>query len=225
MGKTAVSSSSPLKNVSQPLVFNEGEGEKVSDASNFGNQGEIHNAEWVEGEFGEALGFNGANSYVLVPNSPELNMTTQFTAEAWVNPYQLSLSMIFQKKRIGGGDGEMEYSIMANGVGTAYGDGLSANIQATNINFGANLELNEWQHVAMVYDSGTATTYINGEVVGEAAAPGEIKIKDGDLVIGLHVMVNATPETGAHCHFNGIVDGLADRILAHRPWWQEEPWV
>ena len=69
--------------------------------------------------------------------------------------------------------------------------------------------MNEWQHVAMVYDSGTVTTYINGEVAGEATAPGEIKIKDGDLVIGLHVVVNATPETGGHCHFNGIVDEFA----------------
>ena len=69
------------------LPFDEDQGETVFDTSDFGNDGEIHNTEWVEGKFGGALKFNGTDSYVLVPYSPCLDMTTQFTAEAWVQPF------------------------------------------------------------------------------------------------------------------------------------------
>ena len=121
-------------------------------------------------------------------------------------PFQLPLSMIFQKKVEGGGDGEMEYSIMANGAGTAYGDGLSTNIQGQNVNFEANLEVEEWQHVAMVYDAGTVKAYIDGELVSEKGGPAKIQKKGGDVVLGLHVTVNNNPDTGGHCRFNGIID-------------------
>jgi len=64
--------------------FNEGEGEKVSNELGSGNNGTAHDTKWVDGKYGKALQFNGQSSYVLVPNFSPLNMTTQFTVEAWV---------------------------------------------------------------------------------------------------------------------------------------------
>ena len=41
-------------------LFDEGRGDKVSDASGNGNDGEfVNNPEWVEGKFGDALDFDG----------------------------------------------------------------------------------------------------------------------------------------------------------------------
>lgn len=184
--------------------FNEGEGEEVSNELGSGNNGTVHDTKWVDGKYGKALQFNGQTSYVLVPSFSSLNMTTQFTVEAWVNPVQLPESTIFQKKEIGQADGAMEYSLISNGWG-AYGQGLSGNIQGQFFNLAATLNTNIWQHVAIVYDPGSVICYVNGDKVGEASVPAEIENKDGDLLLGEHVSVNKTADTGDFL-FNGIID-------------------
>ena len=56
--------------------LDEGEGEVAHDSSGNGHNGMIENAEWVEGESSPALEFNGENSCITVPNSPELQLTS-----------------------------------------------------------------------------------------------------------------------------------------------------
>src|SRR5713101_351234 len=65
--------------------FNEGSGSILHDASPYHNDGEIHNAEWVEGKFGSALHFDGFTTYVILPNAPSLKPETEFTIEAWIS--------------------------------------------------------------------------------------------------------------------------------------------
>ncbi len=50
-------------------LFNEGKGNTATDGSGNGNDGEIHGAKWVDGKFGKALEFNGADNWVEVPHS------------------------------------------------------------------------------------------------------------------------------------------------------------
>src|SRR5207248_1020612 len=67
--------------------FNEGSGATVGDASGKGNTGTIANATWsTAGKYGDALSFNGTNSWVTVADSAALDLTTTMTLEAWVYP-------------------------------------------------------------------------------------------------------------------------------------------
>ncbi|MGA2625200.1 MAG: LamG-like jellyroll fold domain-containing protein [Bacteroidota bacterium] len=63
--------------------FDEGSGNILHDASMYHNDGQIHNCQWVPGKFGPALHFDGLTSYVVLPNSPSLQLVGQFTIEAW----------------------------------------------------------------------------------------------------------------------------------------------
>ncbi|MBI3192858.1 MAG: choice-of-anchor D domain-containing protein [Ignavibacteriae bacterium] len=65
--------------------FDEGEGTVLHDASIYGNDGTIHNSEWITGKKGNALHFDGRTSYVVLPNSPSLKQEQAFTIEAWVS--------------------------------------------------------------------------------------------------------------------------------------------
>ena len=62
--------------------FNDGEGTVAKDSSGRGNHGTITGPDWVEGKFGGALNFTGAN-YVDVPADSWSTVTTQATVCFW----------------------------------------------------------------------------------------------------------------------------------------------
>src|SRR5262249_14410311 len=66
--------------------FNDGGGATAVDSSGNGNAGTLNGASWTTaGRFGGALSFNGTTSWVTVPDSAPLDLTTGMTLEAWVN--------------------------------------------------------------------------------------------------------------------------------------------
>jgi hypothetical protein len=64
--------------------FDEGSGGIAYDYSGNGNDGVIHTATWTAGKIGNALHFNGVDSWVEIPNSPTLTGLSQITLEAWI---------------------------------------------------------------------------------------------------------------------------------------------
>ena len=64
------------KNVVGMWNFDEGKGEMAKDSSQYGNDGKVIDAKYVQGEFGTALQFTGKEaSYVEVPDSKSLDFT------------------------------------------------------------------------------------------------------------------------------------------------------
>ncbi len=63
--------------------FDEGKGDVVKDSSGQGNDGKMHNAEWVKGKFGSALYFNG-EAYVSIPAIKGLDGSSELTVGVWV---------------------------------------------------------------------------------------------------------------------------------------------
>src|SRR6185436_1058869 len=67
--------------------FSEGAGTTVTDLTGTGNTGVIGGATWTSGgRYGKALSFDGVSNWVTVNDLPSLDLTTNMTIEAWVNP-------------------------------------------------------------------------------------------------------------------------------------------
>jgi len=185
----------------QYLVFSQGEDVLT---------GNMHNAVWVDGLTGEAIAFNGVNSYVLVPNSADFNPTTQVSMEAWVYAGDQKTAKIIEK---GDWDGQ--------GIGQDKWEGWQADIvtaggQKYSINWGQGQpDLNTWYHVAYTYDGSTLRLYVNGAEVNSMAASGNLKVNARPISIG--------SDGGTQKFFNGTIDQArmydaaltADQVLAH----------
>ena len=63
--------------------MNEGQGHP-HDSSGYGNNGTNNGADWVSGDFGWALEFNGTSDYVDCGNDASLDITDAITISAWV---------------------------------------------------------------------------------------------------------------------------------------------
>ena len=165
-GNTATSS--PVRvtvNNTQPaglvggFSFNEGAGPTVADASGGGNIGTIVGATWTTaGKFGNALSFNGINSYVELAKTDAYDSLTQGTIEAWVqwsgpgyaswfsadsgnclNPFEMAVD-----------NGKFEVWAGSSGCGAT----LNAYVAIPNPT--------AWHHLAYVVSSVGNTFYIDG---------------------------------------------------------------
>jgi methionine-rich copper-binding protein CopC len=162
--------------------FNDGTGTTLSDSSGDKNNGTISNATWVAGLSGSALSFNGANSWVTIPNSASLQLTNAMTLEAWVKPNSLTgASSILMKEMTGG----LSYALYAANDGPAPPvaaiDAAGTDVDAIST---ANLQTGVWSHLAATYDGSNLKLYVNGNVVGSIGATGLLSTSTGALRIG-----------------------------------------
>ena len=66
--------------------FDEGTGNTAKDSSQYGNDGTIYGTPtWVNGKYGKALSFDGANNYVNCGNSSSLDLTSALTVSCWIS--------------------------------------------------------------------------------------------------------------------------------------------
>ncbi len=102
-----------------------------------------------------ALNFDGVNDYVAIANSASLIMSSTMTMEAWINPdISTNATQIILNK-----EGEYEMAIFADGsLNVAFAEGGTWAWHST----GAVIDRNAWTHVAVTYNAGAVTTYVNG---------------------------------------------------------------
>ena len=80
------------------LPLDEGEGVTAYDQSEYGNDGTIYGASWVDGKYGKAMSFDGVDDYLLVQKSSSINNLSQFTFAVWLNPMAvLAAERVFDK--------------------------------------------------------------------------------------------------------------------------------
>jgi hypothetical protein len=162
--------------------FNEASGTTVLDSSGANNHGTITSATLTTaGKFGGALSFNGASSWVTVPDAPSLDLTNGLTLEAWVNPSALSGWRTVLLKE---STGTLSYALYANDntpnpALTVRIGGADRSAVGTSA-----LPLNTWTHLAATYDGAQLRLYVNGVQAGSRAQTGTMMVSAGPLRIG-----------------------------------------
>ena len=168
------------------LSFDEGSGDVAGDSSGLGNDGEIFDAEWVEGRFGSALSFNGESAYVEITYNEDFSITEGITLAAWVKIDHLPLATA--------------YTGIINGKMSTYGpyllqtstlNGLSVYEFSVYLggawswNISETEESTEWTHLVGTYDGENSIIYVNGKLDAEKPLGGNIDANvDEGVVIG-----------------------------------------
>ncbi len=178
--------------------FDEGSGSVAHDSSGNSLDGTIVGAVYVpEGISGFALSFDG-NSYITGSNFPVPGNSTAMTISAWIKPTNIAANnTLFQvgdsgctvyKTAMRGGQMYMA-SASYDTVYTDVGEFVPADSPITQ---NREVENNSWQDIAVVFNTNTVDTYINGTLKGSISttpAPGCTSrtwsiAGDGTLTVG-----------------------------------------
>ena len=174
-----------------------------------GNNGTLTNgATFAAGEVGQSFIFYGTNSYVEVPNSPALMLTSALTIEFWVKRQRLDVADYVIEK---GGDwtgGAVNYGAALHTA--AYNYCLHFTFAGGWRGGGSVPDLN-WHHCAIVARQGDAnpTFYVDGVPQPTLYGEGVATINLYPSTRSLHIGAMLDPATGYFYWSKTSVDELA----------------
>jgi len=192
-------------NASAELVaywkFDEGSGTTAVDSSGNGNDGTLEGgAEWVAGQLGGALEFNGSGARVVAANIPFDNRS--FTIAMWVNPVLYTgEQVVFSTGLTGSNDTDLHLRIGGPGSGNVPAGGVRMGFYNNDLDTpGGIIEENNWYHITFWYDfeNENRRIYVNGVQEAEASAAPYLGTT-GNTVIGAW---------GTGQWFRGIIDDV-----------------
>jgi hypothetical protein len=170
--------------------FDEGKGDKATDSSGNGNDGEIVDAKWADGKYGKGLEFNGAGNHVSVGDfdgyKDEVSLVALIktpAAPAWSD-------------LIVGPCGDVIFTLKDHKLNFAgqCGQPIPHSTWSKTL-----LNDDKWHQVAGTYDGKKVNVYIDGELEASGAAAGPFTI--GAKYIG-------SRDDGQEA-FKGVIDELA----------------
>ena len=141
--------------------------------------------------------FNGSSQFVEIPDNNNLDLNSNFTLEAWINPTGVGSNpteggMIINKEAsyeiARFADGTIRYALSANGAGS----------DLTWVNTGVTAPLNSLSHIALVKSGTSVILYLNGVSVFTGTGP-------ATLTANTQVIRIANRAQIAHL-FNGYID-------------------
>jgi hypothetical protein len=155
-----------------------------------GNDGTLVNgATFAPGMVGQAFSLDGVDDRVDVSDSDNLDVPSQITIDAWINPAALG-GRVVDKITAGKGDGYLLDTFGGN-VRFVFG--------SQEVSGSTTLATNEFTHVAATYDFTTLNVYVNGVLDGTLLAE-ELSLSPN----GLPLRIGAD-QTGAN-PFSGLID-------------------
>lgn len=187
--------------------FNEGSGTIAYDSVG-GNHGTLVNGPvWTIGKIGGALRFGDVDNAVNVPASPDWELGSNWTIEAWLYPTSYSLgwcSTIYSWAEM-----PKWFQIYMDNSGQII---ITTNTEDIQTWTGQSIPLNQWSHLSAVSHDGLVTVYINLQSAGSKYATyptGSSSIQFGGL-------------TGPDREFFGMIDEVAiyNRALSAEEIWQ-----
>ena len=209
--------------------FDEGKGDTVEDLSDNRNHGAlIGDPKWVEGKWGSALQFDGAenSNYVEAPDHPGLNPATEITCAAWIYFDEFRPTGGIISKFIGAGN-QRSYGLHLHhteplGITAACSSDGASGATATVAHSEAGvLAEGQWQHVAMTYKAKDAVRiYVNGELIAESDdAIDRLFDNDTTFIVGTDFDPGGAHGAGQAREFTGIID---DVVIFNRALSQNE---
>ena len=177
----------------------EGTGTTAADSSGHGNDGTFNgNPQWVVGNFGGALEFDGADDSLDCGNDPSLDLT-KWTIMFWLN---LNENKNYNGFIIKGADAAENYEVLGFADGSFHMPiTLDSGRTWPNSPTGL-LVVGEWAHYAYSYDTTQGRRlYKNGGLVFEDAQSGIPQVSTILLTIG--------NEGGLSRFTNGVMDDIA----------------
>lgn len=181
--------------------FDEGSGTTVKDSAG-NHDGTISGATWTaDGKYGSALDFDGVDDLVSIADAADLDLTSNFTLEAWVRPDTITAArpVIAKSESAGGNSG---YLLSARYLGNPTGFVASSGT-AKSVARPSPLPEDVWSHLAFTSDGTTLRLYVDGKLATTAPAIAA-KATAANLVIGQGQVLGG--------YFDGVIDEV--RIYA-----------
>ena len=164
--------------------FNEGSGRSTADVSGNNNNGQLRGGggpQWVAGQLGTALRFDGADEYVNVAASPVFSITGDITMAAWIKRESPGAYDAIIAKTDGSAFFDFDFYFSSgdnrlrlwSDAGTPTPVFSSREVADTN-----------WHHVAVTRAGSTVTFYIDGLEAGTTSMSGAFPINSIPIRIG-----------------------------------------
>ncbi|UCH88342.1 MAG: Ig-like domain-containing protein [Thermoplasmata archaeon] len=174
-------------------------GNNTVDYSLHGNDGMVIGAKVAQGVVGNAYDFDGKYDYIDVPADESLNITGNFTIEAWVYPTEAVPQTVLIKGTHTGDSKDSNYNLLW--VGDRFtcrlGNGNMHDIVTEN----STAALNEWYHLIVIGNWTKLLIYRNGILTGiSSRSITPLPVSD-TLRIGRGYFTNY--------EFNGLIDEVA----------------
>jgi hypothetical protein len=168
--------------------FDEASGLLAIDSSGNSNAATLVNGvARTTGKHGGGLTFDGVNDYLTVPNSPPLDISgTGLTLSMWINPQAPS-----------GGDSVVlgkfwnttmtspyyQYGLeLAGGTVPVFFVGTTGG--PITASMGSALPLNQWNHLAVVFNGSQVQYYLNGALITTVSLPATITVRGNPFQLG-----------------------------------------
>jgi hypothetical protein len=176
--------------------FDEGTGNIAKDSSEYGNDGTVYGATWVDGKYGKALSFDGTSNYVSVLHNSVFSAPANLTVEGWFKPNTVAASY---QQIVGKQTGYNEYRLILYG-NTIRGQIYDSSHEYTvnSANGGVYAQAGVWHHVVMTYDGANLRLYVNGILVDTLPLVITINPNTSPLYIGIN--------QATYYPFNGVID-------------------
>lgn len=128
----------------------------------------------ADGRAQGAYTFNGSSSYIDLPPSAALNLTSAFTISAWVKPSTAYTATSGWQHILSGSPSDVGFGLSATTSGS-FMPRLTKISNSDSPGVGSYVAKGSWSHVVASFDGSNVTYYINGQAVGTVAyAPGYV---------------------------------------------------
>ena len=124
-----------------------------------------------------SINLDGNDDYILVPDNEALDLTQNYTLEAWIFPESFSwLAGIISKYQTSAANG---YMLRLTHQSPYSGIGFDETVTSTDV-----LNSNQWYHIAAVNNGGSRKLYVNGVEHNLSGSPLNVSANNNPLRIG-----------------------------------------
>ncbi|MCA1646158.1 MAG: hypothetical protein LC797_12095, partial [Chloroflexi bacterium] len=135
-----------------------------------------------------AAGFDGITGNASISNATDLQLSTNFTLEAWLYPTRFTQSggggypRILQKGRGDSGTAGAGYALMTNASNGHLRTDLEG-LHPAGAESTSSIPLNQWTHAVVTYDGAFVRYYLNGKLDASVATSGRIPANADPLLL------------------------------------------